>query len=221
VGEQSVKYQDAKMRESNQVTVNVEQSILSLAEKSRAIGEIIEVIQGISAQTSLLALNAAIEAARAGEHGRGFGVVAEEVKKLAEQSSESVNNIQHIISEVQSSIDQSVSGMNKVEAARVEQEAALFSTIEIFDVISDAVISITEHIDTITEATMKLNQNAINTVKLIDDIANIAQETASGTQQIATSTQQQTAAMHNIAQSTKDLAAVANNLYSSTNEFTV
>ncbi|HDX9580760.1 TPA: methyl-accepting chemotaxis protein, partial [Bacillus pseudomycoides] len=85
-----------------------------LDNKSKQIGDILEVIQNIADQTNLLALNAAIEAARAGEHGRGFAIVADEVRKLAEQSSASSNEIGKLITEIQEDMSKTVSSMNHV-----------------------------------------------------------------------------------------------------------
>ena len=85
-----------------------------LNNKSKQIGDILEVIQNIADQTNLLALNAAIEAARAGEHGRGFAIVADEVRKLAEKSSVSSSEISKLICEIQDDMSKTVKSMGHV-----------------------------------------------------------------------------------------------------------
>ena len=91
-GQKSVKFQNIKILENKQATLNVWNAVNTLSQNSTEIGNILKVIKSIADQTNLLALNAAIEAARAGEQGRGFAVVAEEIRKLAEQSSSFVSN---------------------------------------------------------------------------------------------------------------------------------
>jgi PAS domain S-box-containing protein len=98
----------AGMQETNEKVNGTARKILSLGEKSQSIGNITKLIDDISDQTNLLALNAAIEAARAGEVGRGFAVVAQEVRKLAERSSESTEEIRQVINEIQAETNSTI-----------------------------------------------------------------------------------------------------------------
>ncbi|MBF0595719.1 MAG: methyl-accepting chemotaxis protein [Candidatus Omnitrophica bacterium] len=103
----------AGMQEVNARVDATAKKILSLGEKSQAIGNITKLIDDLAEQTNLLALNAAIEAARAGEAGRGFAVVAQEVRKLAERSSESTDEIRQLITEIQAETNATVMGIEE------------------------------------------------------------------------------------------------------------
>lgn len=219
LGEKSVRYQETKMDESKHVVNSVSEAVSSLADKSKEIGEIIEVIKGIADQTNLLSLNAAIEAARAGEHGKGFAVVAEEVRKLAEQSGLSVKRIGEIIKEVQSGVSQSVSEMSRAETAIHEQEKALVEAVKAFKGISDVVVAITSKIKDVSEASNTLNKDARQAGDAINDIASIAQETAASTEEVAASTEEQTSAIHQISSAAEELADLSNKLQQSIKRF--
>jgi methyl-accepting chemotaxis protein len=218
-GKKSVQYQSIKMDENKQASVAVWNAISSLSEKSSEIGEILSVIKGISEQTNLLALNAAIEAARAGEHGRGFAIVSDEIRKLAEQSNSSVNKIDFIIEEVQSGVRLAASEMENASLVVESQEKALLDTVSLFENIFDAVSTINNNIKNVTEETNKLSANASQAGESIGNIASISQEMASITEEVAASTEEQTAVIHQIAESAESLSTLANELQESINKF--
>jgi methyl-accepting chemotaxis protein len=218
-GKKSVQYQSVKMDENKQASIAVWNAISSLSEKSSEIGEILSVIKGISEQTNLLALNAAIEAARAGEHGRGFAIVSDEIRKLAEQSNSSVNKIDSIIEEVQAGVNLAVSEMKNASLVVESQEKALLDTVILFENIFEAVSIINDNIKNVTEETNKLSANANQAGDSIGNIASISQEMASITEEVAASTEEQTAVIHQIAESAESLSTLANELQESINKF--
>lgn len=137
------------VKKASDMTETTNEKVVSLAEKSHAIGDVVNLIKDIAEQTNLLALNATIEAARAGDAGKGFAVVASEVKSLASQTAKATEQISEQISEIQSSTQQAVEGIqgittimsdvneytNAISASVVEQNSA---TIEISENIAQA-----------------------------------------------------------------------------------
>lgn len=220
-GERAVQRQEEKTRVSKQVATDVSEAISALADKSVTIGQIVEVINSISDQTNLLALNAAIEAARAGEAGRGFSVVADEIRKLAEQSSTSAKKIGEIIGEVKESVEHSVAEMDKSGTAMEEQEQALADTVKVFNDISQSVDEITGKIRQVVQSSHSLSARAKESAEAVSNIASITQETASSTEEVSASTEEQTSVIHQIAAAARELAEFAARLQKDIEQFTV
>jgi len=169
---------------------NAASSINKVETESNNIGGVLDVIQGISEQTNLLALNAAIEAARAGEQGRGFAVVADEVRTLAQRTQESTKEIQTIIDNLQSVSRDTVQVMEKGQAqatSSVEQAAQAGQSLR---EITNAVTAITEMNTLINDEAGSQSGVAVEINQNISTISQIANESKSGSENTATESQQ-------------------------------
>ncbi|MDH4619404.1 HAMP domain-containing methyl-accepting chemotaxis protein [Brevibacillus sp. AY1] len=162
-----------------------------LAERSTEIEKILDVITSIASQTNLLALNAAIEAARAGEHGRGFAVVADEVRKLAEQSDQSARQISSLIQEILVDTDQA---MQATESANQDVQTGLTMVQEAgqaFNKISLEFTNISEQIQELSAVAEEMAASSEEVTASIDETANIAKQSVNFAIEVASSTSTQ------------------------------
>lgn len=181
------------------------EAVLRLNENSRKIEGIIDIIHEISTQTNLLALNASIEAARAGEAGRGFNVVASEVRKLAERSKESSEQIAALIRSAHEETSRSVSLMEQGNL-EVERTAGLIhQTDSVFTAINGEVAVISEQIQEVSAAAQELSAASQEVAASVLELSEIARSAAEGSQGTAASSEQQLAAMEEVTASTHTL----------------
>ncbi|MFD2381406.1 methyl-accepting chemotaxis protein [Paenibacillus xanthanilyticus] len=191
---------------------SLSQAVTDLGERSKQIELISKSISDISGQTNLLALNAAIEAARAGEHGRGFAVVADEVRQLAEESSGSAKQISELINQIQRETQTVVDAMSDTMHEVSSGIDVVNGAGSAFRQIQDAIQIVTSQITEVTAAVEELSHGTGEVAHSITDVNKIAEDTAAGTQHVSAATQQQLASMEEINMSASRLAGMAEEL---------
>ncbi|MGL5269550.1 MAG: methyl-accepting chemotaxis protein [Selenomonadaceae bacterium] len=215
---QKVVKQMQVIREKTDATSAV---IGELEDKSNQIGRIVDVISNISGQTNLLALNAAIEAARAGEAGRGFSVVAEEVRKLAEQSQAAAKEITTLISQVQGKTNSAVTFMSEGKKEVEEGTGIVGAAGENFNQILEKVRDITKQINEIAAAIAGIRTGSENIVAAVAHIDTESKRTSEQSQTISAATEEQSASVEEIAAASKHLAQMAEDLQQEIHKFKV
>ena len=204
-----------------QVSLNIGDKVEELGGLSSRIGEIIEIIGGIAQQTNLLALNAAIEAANAGEHGRGFAVVAEEVRQLAEQSGESVEQIDKLVTKIQQGVEKAITVTNKgVKEVQIGTEIVEKSG-KSFGKIMLAVAGIKEAVNAVGISTEEISSESQALKEIIFESIRAYQSISAHTQEVSATAEEQAMMMFQTVKSTTDLSALSKKLKKSIEHFKV
>ncbi|SDY91773.1 methyl-accepting chemotaxis protein [Proteiniborus ethanoligenes] len=201
-----------KIYQIKEITEESAVSVRSLGDESVKIGEIVEVIKGISDQTNLLALNAAIEAARAGEQGRGFAVVAEEVRKLAEDSTASALQISSLIENIQDETNRVVKIMDITMEEVLEGVEAVSKAGSSFELIFKEINNMGREIEHINALIQQIAEGSQSVDESIENIASIAEQTAASSEEVSAASEEQASAMVEIANSAQELARLAEEL---------
>ena len=212
------------IHQMNTINTSVEDSasvIRRLGNLSNEIGNIIGVITGIADQTNLLALNAAIEAARAGEHGKGFAVVADEVRKLAEQSKESADQIAELINKIQVDTNQAVNVMEVGTQEVATGMQIVKETGEGFEKILRSIEQVTAQIQEVSAISEEMSASAEEVNASLEEMAHIAQHSSSNTQNVASASEEQLASMEEITSSASSLSNMAEDLQALVSKFKI
>jgi methyl-accepting chemotaxis protein len=248
-GSKAVAETVAGMTEIQQVVTQAAGKVQELGKLGDRIGAVVETIDDIAEQTNLLALNAAIEAARAGEHGKGFAVVADEVRKLAERSSRETKQIAELIRQVQEGTREAVAAMqtgaSKVEggsvranqAGRALEEilAAVDSTVrQVTEIaaaaqemaasargMTDGMQSISAVVEENTVATAEMAAQATQVTGVIEGIAQVAEQQSAATGEVSASAEQMSAQVEELSAQAQEVAATAEQLQALVARFTL
>lgn len=204
-------------RQADQTIDRVE----ALDEEMTHIGEVVDMIDEIADQTSMLALNASIEAARAGEAGEGFAVVAEEIKGLAQETSEATEEISTVIADVQGSTDEAVTDIREMGDSVAEGIETVDEAIESLEAIVDRVDAVDDAIQSINDATDEQATATEETVAMVDEVGSISEASASQAESVAAAAQQQTATINEVTTSIESLSGEAASLRDLLDDFDV
>jgi methyl-accepting chemotaxis protein len=223
------------------------EKVQEMGKRSGEIGAIVETIEDIASQTNLLALNAAIEAARAGEHGKGFAVVADEVRKLAERSSQATKEIGTLIGGIQKTVEEAVKAMDEgstevelgvtsankagialsdiLKAAQAVNDqatlagnAAASMSASSSELVS-AVDSVSAVVEENTAATEQMTANSSEVTLAIESIASVSEENSAAIEEVSASTEEMSAQVEEVTASAQSLAELAQNLQQVVNRF--
>jgi methyl-accepting chemotaxis protein len=220
-GAERVRQAGTAMERISTSSARVQEVVGSLDDRSQAIGEIVGTITQIAGQTNLLALNAAIEAARAGEQGRGFAVVADEVRKLAEESQSAAGSIGEILTEIQAEAQRAVEAISEGRAEVEEGSRVVAAAGEAFGDIRTQVQQVAAGITQAAAAAQQLEAGAGEVQTRVSSVAAVSQENAAAAEEVASAAEETTASVEEVVATTHQLSSAATALEELVSRFRV
>lgn len=190
-----------------------------LHNETNHIGEILNVINDIAEQTNLLSLNASIEAARAGESGRGFMVVAEEIRKLAELSLQSANKIGEMIQHIQQKTNQTAEHVKNSEVLMGKEQTELKKVVEQFQQIETSVNKMVSSLENISIGIHVMEDSKNQTIQAIAGISQVSEESAASTEEVNATASEQLNAVDSLNNAAQVLASQAEELQNEISKF--
>ncbi|NGZ75591.1 methyl-accepting chemotaxis protein [Saccharibacillus alkalitolerans] len=209
------------MGEANRAVSLTSEHMEQLRTRSIDIGNIIDVISGISTQTNLLSLNAGIEAARAGEHGRGFAVVAAEIGKLAEKTTDSAQKVREIIEEMQGDTRSAALSVENGTKAVYSSTALVEDAGKAFTGIVEEIRQIVHQILEVSTVSEQMSAGSQQISATMEELARISGDASDATQNVAAANEQQQAAMEEVSFSAKSLSTMVQELQELLEQFKI
>lgn len=206
---------------TNDITKNVVDNIIALESKSHSIGRILQVINEIADQTNLLALNASIEAARAGDAGRGFSVVAEEIKKLAEQSITAAEEINKVIEQIIKQTSDTVNIAKDAEQIVNRQNDIVDNTIDTFRNMGDGIKKLTSSLSVIGQNIGNMDEARAGTLSAVESISAISQQTLAASEMVEDTVRLQNTSVEALEEASRILAGNSMELKEAINQFRI
>ena len=218
-GRASIRDVVGHMNTINGTTQTIQNSIQQLSKGSEEIQSIVEMISNIAGQTNLLALNAAIEAARAGEHGRGFAVVADEVRKLAEQSEQSSRKIADLVMRNRADMEKAVTAGEEGSASVANGMNAVQEADAVFEAISGSISELSGGVGEVSRSIRTMADESKSMRASMDSIKGISKKNSDETQTVSAATEEQSASMQEVAAASRELASLATDLQNAVEQF--
>lgn len=213
------------LRNKSQETYETSEKIFSVIENltnaTKNIGLFVESIESIAEQTNLLALNAAIEAARAGEAGKGFAVVADEVRKLADESRKSTDEINNMMQSIAEESALAISSMEVMKKVSQEQNLAVDKTNSSFNDIANAIDHIVAQISDVNKAVTKMQHDKSDVISAIENISSVSEQTAASSQEVAATTENQLKTLDDMKASAESLDELVNKLNANLKQYKI
>jgi methyl-accepting chemotaxis protein len=212
---------NVKTVETNKITSQVVTKINDLNNDVENINKIIVMLNGISSQTSLLSLNASIEAARAGEFGKGFSVVAEEIRKLAEKSGSSNKEIQKLIEQILSSVKQSTDMVGQAEIAMLDHTRTIEEAGKLFSEINNSTKILIKNINNISAEVNGMGSSKNQVVESIENMSAASEQSAASAEEVSRYTQNQVTSINELVEMGTQLSDLSERLINTMEKFKV